>query len=61
MFFLEKKEKCVMPNILGNCSQPVYTWRWKQIAVCETKEPLEKYCISNEYRIISNEVNNDND
>lgn len=24
MFFLERKESYAMPNILGNCSQPVY-------------------------------------
>lgn len=55
MYFLERKERYTMPNILGNCSQPVSTWRWRQVAVCEEKEPLEKYCVSNEYRIISNQ------
>lgn len=58
MYYLERKERYYMPNILGNTSQPVPTWRWKQVAVCKEKEPLE-YLIStknrNEYRIISNE------
>lgn len=40
MFFLERKESYVMPNILGNCSQPVYTYRWKAIAKSETERPL---------------------
>ena len=61
MYFLEKKEPYFMPNILGNCSFPVKTYRWKQIAICEKKEPLEKLCISNDYRIISNEVNENDD
>ncbi len=57
MFFLERKEPCVMPNILGNHSFPVPTWRWKQVAVCEEKEPLEAMIPAGqekEYRIISN-------
>ena len=50
-----------MPNVLGNCSQPVDTWRWVQIAVCEEKEPLENLVpqiheAKNYFRIISNEV-----
>ena len=54
MFFLERKETYYMPNILGNASQPVPTYRWKQIAVCEEKEPLEKFVVSKDYRIVSN-------
>lgn len=42
MFFLERKEPYVLPNILGNCSQPVHTHRWKAIASCEQEEPLKK-------------------
>lgn len=56
MYFLERKEPYTMPNILGNCSMPVKTHRWKTIAVCEAKKPLEKYLISGDYRIISNGV-----
>lgn len=41
MYFLERKEQYVLPNILGNHSMPVYSFRWKAIAVCESKEPLE--------------------
>lgn len=59
MYFLEQKEPYSMPNILGNCSFPVKTWRWKQIAVCKTREPLEKLISGkdlSQYRIISNEA-----
>lgn len=42
MYFLERKESYSMPNILGNCSQPVPTYRWRAIAICEEKEPLEE-------------------
>lgn len=42
MYFLERKESYAMTNILGNHSMPVYTYRWKAIAMCEEKEPLEK-------------------
>ena len=54
MYFLERKQQRVLPNVLGNCSQPVYSWSWKQIAVCKERQPLEKYVVSNEYRIVSN-------
>lgn len=57
MYFLERKELYVMPNILGNRSFPVHTYRWKAIAVCEEKEPLEKELQKMDeksYRIISN-------
>ena len=61
MYFLEVKRRYSMPNVLGNCSQPVDTWRWVQIAVCEEKEPLENLVpqiheAKNYFRIISNEV-----
>lgn len=42
MYFLERKEPYSMPNILGNCSMPVKTYRWKAIAVCEAIEPLKR-------------------
>ena len=54
MYFLERKERCALPNILGNKSFPVPTWQWKQVAVCEEKEPLETLVINENYRIISN-------
>lgn len=41
MFFLERKEPIVMPNILGNASQPVPTYRWKAIYACAERPPLE--------------------
>jgi len=58
MYFLERKEPYAMPNILGNCSMPVHTYRWKAIAVCEELEPLLeelKKLNSRDYRIISNQ------
>jgi len=57
MYFLERKEPYAMPNILGNCSMPVHTYRWKAIAVCEEKGPLEKELSKlnkDNYRITNN-------
>ena len=57
MYFLERKEPYAMPNILGNHSMPVHTYRWKAIAVCEEREPLEELLKSKDgkkYRITSN-------
>lgn len=59
MYFLERKERYSMPNILGNCSMPVDTYRWKAIAACEAKEPLEEILKDMDYkthRITSNIV-----
>lgn len=41
MYFIERKEPYTLPNILGNKSFPVHTHRWKIIAACESKTPLE--------------------
>jgi len=50
---LQRREKYFMPNILGNCSQPVPTYRWKDILASNDKEALKKYLINDwEYRII---------
>lgn len=57
MYFIERKEPYAMPNILGNHSFPVHTYRWKAIAMCEEKEPLEKELQNMDkrtHRIISN-------
>lgn len=57
MYFLERKENCTVPNILGNHSMPVKTWSWKQVAVCESRKPLADIIPrgkDKEYRIISN-------
>ena len=57
MYFLERKENYTMPNILGNHSMPVQTWRWKQVAVCESRKPLADIIPrgkEKKYRIISN-------
>lgn len=58
LFFLEEKQRKVLPNILGNKSFPVYTYEWKAIAVCEDREELEKELKNldkNFYRITSND------
>lgn len=59
MYFLEQKETIVKPNILGNCSFPVYSYRWKAIMACENRELLEKELAKrnpDKYRITSNQV-----
>lgn len=38
---LQRKESIAMPNVLGNKSQPVYTYRWKDIAASDDKAVLE--------------------
>lgn len=62
MYFLERKEvyiKSIEAAGLSNssCKMPLYTEKWKQIAVCEKREPLVEYAknIKSETRIISNE------
>lgn len=39
---LQQKEHVAMPNILGNHSFPVHTYRWKTVAVSDSREALEK-------------------
>lgn len=60
MYFLEEKQPYAMPNILGNRSFPVHTYRWKIIAKCEERKPLEEM-LSNidlsTHRITSNSPN----
>lgn len=63
MYFLERKEQYVLPNILGNRYFPVYTYRWKAIAICEEKEPLEKLLKTMDkksHRITSNDGTGEN-
>lgn len=49
---LQRKEPYVMPNILGNCSFPVYTYRWVDIAASDCREALEEIRPEgNDYRI----------
>lgn len=43
MFILMIKEAIARPNIVGNRSMPVHTYRWKDVMCCEDKEPLLKY------------------
>ena len=39
---LQRKEPYTMPNILGNHSMPVHTYRWKDIAISDDLEALKK-------------------
>ena len=57
---LQRKEQRVLPNVLGNHSFPVYSWRWKDIAASDDLNQLEKYqaeqrLIGERYRIIDAE------
>ena len=57
MYFLERKEPYSMPNVLGNASQPVPTYRWKAIYTCPERGPLDLILQSldaKKYRITSN-------
>lgn len=54
---LQRKEQCVHPNILGNHSFQVYSYRWKDIAASASLEILKEYQAENrltgdQYRII---------
>lgn len=49
---LQRKEHYVLPNILGNHSMPVYTYRWKDIAMSNDIKELKKILPKSEnYRI----------
>ena len=51
-YILQVKETVARPNILGNCSFPVYTHRWKDIYTSDNKAELERILPKgNEYRI----------
>lgn len=57
MYFLERREPIVRPNILGNKSFPIYTYHWKAIYTCPERWPLEDILSKlnqKEYRITSN-------
>lgn len=41
MYFLERKEPVCKKAVLGNCSFPVETYRWKAIYTCPERWPLE--------------------
>ena len=50
---LQRKETYHMPNILGNHSFRVVTYRWKDLLVSDDKEALENYMIEDgNHRII---------
>lgn len=46
---LQRKEPYSMPNILGNHSFPVKTYRWKDIAISNDRAALEKMMPNDEY------------
>lgn len=49
---LQRKEPYSLPNILGNRSMPVHTFRWKDIAMSDDIKELEKHLPKNKnYRI----------
>lgn len=50
---LQRKESIARPNILGNRSYPVHTYRWKDVAVSDDKQALEAMIPSgsDKYRI----------
>ena len=51
-FRLQKKEAIARPNILGNHSFPVHTYRWRDIAMSESIDELLKILPDNkDYRI----------
>lgn len=57
-FRLQKKERRVMPNILGNKSMPVYTYRWVDLYASDDREALEDILPKGkEYRIIDTRPN----
>ena len=54
---LQHKKQYVYPNILGNHSFPVYSYRWKDIATSASLEILREYqaengLVGDQYRII---------
>ena len=49
---LQIKETVARPNILGNHSFPVYTYRWKSIAMSDDRNALEAMMLDQKnYRI----------
>ena len=39
---LQVKETVARPNVLGNKSYPVYTYRWRDLYASDDREALEK-------------------
>ena len=55
-FRLQRRETVAMPNILGGHSFPVYTYRWRDIAISNDKEALEEIAAGRpDYRVIDTE------
>lgn len=45
---LQVKETIARPNILGNHSMPVYSYRWRDLYASDDKEALEQMMPDNE-------------
>lgn len=57
MYFLERKETVCKKDVLGNCSFPVETYRWKAIYTCPKRCPPEaflRHMAPKTHRITSN-------
>ena len=53
---LQRKEPYTMPNVLGNHSMPVKKFRWRDVALSNDKESLERAARGrHEYRVIDTE------
>lgn len=51
-YCLQRKETVASPNVLGGHSYPVYTYRWKDIAISNDRQELERLKPDNKnYRI----------
>lgn len=40
---LQRKDSCALPNVLGNCSMPIHTYRWVDIAISGDMQALIDY------------------
>lgn len=49
---LQRRETLVRPNVLGNHSMPVHSYRWKDVACSDDREALVEMAAGREhYRI----------
>lgn len=55
---LQRKEPYSMPCVIGNCSYPLPTYRWKDIAVSSDRAALESGITDwDNYRVIDTQQN----
>jgi len=61
IYVLQRYEPYAMKNILGGTSQPVHTFRWKDIAISDSIDSIEKIKPQNNerfnYRIEKRNIN----